>query len=232
MRVRDVRRTDVVCVIQGYISNGRRTADQLRSQLRSLFSYAVELGYIEHNPAAEISTRVTGYTYKPRERVLTDAEIKHIWHEQHGHARLMRFLLLTGVRIGEARNGQPHDAIDNIWTIPAEISKNGRAHRVQLSDTANEQLSAPWVASGTAAQAWVKRYCFRHEIEPAWTPHDLRRTCATRLNELGTSPHVVERCLNHTMQGVMAVYNRAEYHDERLKSYKLIESHVLEVVSK
>ncbi|HHZ87451.1 MAG TPA: DUF4102 domain-containing protein, partial [Chromatiaceae bacterium] len=52
MRVRDVRRTDVVCVIQGYISNGRRTADQLRSQLRSLFSYAVELGYIEHNPAA------------------------------------------------------------------------------------------------------------------------------------------------------------------------------------
>lgn len=48
-----------------------------------------------------------------------------------------------------------------------------------------------------------------------WSPHDLRRTFATRLADLGIAPHVIERALNHTMQGVMAVYNRNEYLPER-----------------
>ena len=48
-----------------------------------------------------------------------------------------------------------------------------------------------------------------------WTPHDLRRTCATKLAELSTAPHVVEKILNHTLEGVMAVYNRFDYMPER-----------------
>lgn len=48
-----------------------------------------------------------------------------------------------------------------------------------------------------------------------WTPHDLRRTFATHVSELGVLPHVVEKLLNHTMQGVMAVYNRHDYYGDR-----------------
>ncbi len=48
-----------------------------------------------------------------------------------------------------------------------------------------------------------------------YTPHDLRRTMATRLSDLGVMPHVIEKMLNHQMEGVMAVYNRAEYLEER-----------------
>ncbi len=49
-------------------------------------------------------------------------------------------------------------------------------------------------------------------------PHDLRRMCATRLNTLGVLPHITEKILNHTMQGVMAVYNRADYEAERIEA--------------
>ena len=49
-------------------------------------------------------------------------------------------------------------------------------------------------------------------------PHDLRRTCATRLNALAVLPHVAEKILNHTMQGVMAVYNRADCKTERVEA--------------
>ena len=54
------------------------------------------------------------------------------------------------------------------------------------------------------------------KIEP-WTLHDLRRTFATDLAELGVAPHVIERLLNHvtgTISGVAAIYNRNEYEKE------------------
>jgi integrase len=37
-----------------------------------------------------------------------------------------------------------------------------------------------------------------------WTLHDLRRTFATRLAELGVAPHVIERLLNHVTGTVPA----------------------------
>jgi integrase len=68
----------------------------------------------------------------------------------------------------------------------------------------------------TSVQAWTSRFCEREKIIPAFTPHDLRRTAATRCGDLGVAPHVVEKLLNHRMQGVMAAYNRAEYEGERV----------------
>ncbi len=45
-----------------------------------------------------------------------------------------------------------------------------------------------------------------------WTPHDLRRTGATLMAELGVLPDVVERCLNHTEQTKMKrIYQRSQY---------------------
>jgi integrase len=45
-----------------------------------------------------------------------------------------------------------------------------------------------------------------------WTPHDLRRTGATLMAELGVLPDVIERCLNHTEQTkVKRIYQRAQY---------------------
>jgi hypothetical protein len=46
--------------------------------------------------------------------------------------------------------------------------------------------------------------------------HDLRRTCATQLGELGVLPHVVEQALNHVSgakAGVAGVYNRSKMSD-------------------
>ena len=54
-----------------------------------------------------------------------------------------------------------------------------------------------------------------NQSEP-WTLHDLRRSFATKLNELGIAPHVVEQLLGHTMPGVMAIYNRSQYLPEKL----------------
>jgi len=45
-----------------------------------------------------------------------------------------------------------------------------------------------------------------------WRPHDLRRTGASTMAELGVLPDVIEKCLNHTEENKMKrIYQRATY---------------------
>lgn len=45
--------------------------------------------------------------------------------------------------------------------------------------------------------------------------HDLRRTASTLLHEAGYNSDWIEKCLAHEQKGVRAVYNKAEYRDQR-----------------
>ena len=55
-----------------------------------------------------------------------------------------------------------------------------------------------------------------------FTVHDLRRTCRTLLAKQGTPSHVAERCLNHKLKGVEAVYNQHDYFDERKEALEML----------
>jgi integrase len=56
-----------------------------------------------------------------------------------------------------------------------------------------------------------------------WRPHDLRRTGATLMAELGVLPDVIERCLNHTEQTkVKRIYQRARYEEPMRKAWQLL----------
>ena len=55
-----------------------------------------------------------------------------------------------------------------------------------------------------------------------WRPHDLRRTGASAMAELGTLPDVVEKCLNHTEQNKMKrIYQRATYEGHMREAWNL-----------
>ena len=86
---------------------------------------------------------------------------------------------------------------------------------MHLTPTAAEQLAVPFDRSNTAVQAWLKR---RQPGDDKYTPHDCRRTASTLMNGNKVQPFIVERVLNHTMQGVMAVYNQAPYEEERIEA--------------
>ena len=56
-----------------------------------------------------------------------------------------------------------------------------------------------------------------------WTPHDLRRTAATTMVELGALPDVVEKCLNHAEVGkVKRIYQRAQYEGPMREAWRLL----------
>lgn len=56
-----------------------------------------------------------------------------------------------------------------------------------------------------------------------WTPHDLRRTGATMMTELGVLPEVAERCLNHAEENrIKRTYQRHSYETEKREAWRLL----------
>lgn len=68
---------------------------------------------------------------------------------------------------------------------------------------------------------------------PAWTFHDLRRSCATGMGRIGIPPHVIETVLNHSggfRSGVAGVYQRHPYLEERRDALERWAQHLRELV--
>jgi integrase len=229
-KLRNLQRAEVRASLKRFADKrGPVTANRLLSILKTALSFARDAGYIEVSPLEGMSPEIVGGIEPPCTRVLTDDEICMLMTSSSPHAPLLRFLLLTGQRIGEAQRATWAHIHGDRWLIPAEHAKNHRAHWVALSHQAlrllgqldSERELIFGTATNTGVQAWLRRWCEREQITPAFTPHDLRRTAATRLNSLGVAPHVVEKILNHTLQGMQAVYNQADYAPERVTAMQL-----------
>lgn len=54
-----------------------------------------------------------------------------------------------------------------------------------------------------------------------FTPHDLRSTCRSHLGALGVDVLIAERCLNHSLGGLVAVYDKHDYLTERRRALEL-----------
>lgn len=136
----------------------------------------------------------------------------------------------------------------NTWTIPAENSKNGKPHLIHLSAYAKRQIDqltdvrcGDFILAGRDPQTHMSdkgiSKAVRDRIRDAplrrrtpltrslmlsggeWSPHDLRRTMASRMGDLGVAPHVIERCLNHVQQGIVGVYQKQDYLEERKAAF-------------
>lgn len=208
----------LVNLLSEYAEVSPVAANRCLSNWRLALDYAVERGYIDANPLARTTSRSVGGEEKSRARTLTDDEIRALWADTHPHADLLRFLLLTGLRISEGQTAKHEHIEGDLLHIPE--NKSSRPHWVYLTPSAREQTTK--AAGGylfeqrslTAVQARLKR------TGCGWTPHDLRRTFATRVAGLGVAPHVVEKLLNHSLGGVLAIYNRHDYEAERIEATK------------
>ena len=132
--------------------------------------------------------------------------------------------------------------------LPRERVKNNQPHRVPLSSAAMAVLESltggagPYVLSrnGTTPLSGFSKAKRRidallPETIPHWTFHDLRRTAATRMARLGVALPVIEKILNHTsgsFAGMVGVYQRHDFADEKREALELWGKFVLEQVSR
>src|SRR5262249_48894574 len=103
------------------------------------YVWAMQEGLIEANPV--IGTRAPQGN-KPRDRVLSNVEFVAIWNacKDDDYGKIIKLLILTGCRRAEIGGicWSEFNNPDNptAWTLPAERSKNGRAHTLPLMPAA------------------------------------------------------------------------------------------------
>lgn len=220
------------------------TAVHVREIVMQIFTWANDKGVELDNPAHKVKASSIA-RFKPRDRVLSGEEIgvffKYLELSQtNPMIRLaVLFVLQTMVRKGELIDAK-WDEIkwdDNIWQIPAERMKARRPHNVYLSSQTLEILLALKTCAGSSPYLFPSRYDLRKPMSnntlnvtidrvvaaaqaageqlESFSPHDMRRTASTMLHEAGFNTDWIEKCLAHEQRGVRAVYNKAEYAQQR-----------------
>ena len=125
---------EVAGVIDGVARRGSPImANRTRALLSKLWAFGMARGLVSSNPVT--ATERPGVE-RPRERVLSDDEIRQLWTVWESEGSLMsslfQLLMLTAQRSGEVK-AMAWDEIDGeLWTIPAEKAKNSRSHDVPL----------------------------------------------------------------------------------------------------
>ena len=254
-RLPDITRLDLTMVLAALEAEGLPgAANHLRKSLTGFLNWAVNEGFIQGSPLAgwkkQRQTRAQ-IVARPG-RKLADAELPLLWEAcatvDAPFGAYVSILLLTGQRRRETAlmRWSNLDLEAGVWTIPAAITKNGRAHRVPLGSLAlniighqpcllrcpyvfaNSRLNGP-VAGFEARTRQLRKLTIAAGMEH-WTLHDLRRTFRSGLSDLGFNPGLCEILLNHTRADLIERYDRAEYWPKRVEAANRWERHVAGLV--
>jgi integrase len=231
--LRELHRRDVTRVIDAK-SDAPIAARRVFEDLRAMIRWSVSRGDLDHNPIDGMAGPAIS---KPRERVLTDKEIKKIWAELPSTevGQVIKFCLITGQRIGEAV-GLTRSELDldrGVWNIPGSRTKNGFPHSVPLSPMA---LAIIPDREFGISRARVMDVIRQHlQTGERWTAHDIRRTVLTKMAELGIPPIVLGHVANHrttTKAGVtLGVYVQHAYEHEKREALELWATRLQGIIS-
>ena len=138
--VTEIRRRDVVELVEGIADRGNRHAARLLfAHVRSMFGWAVERSIygLDHSPASDIRiTKLLG-RFEPRERVLSDQELRLIWRaadaSEYPYGPLVKLLLLTGQRLREIADAGWSEISGDLLVVPPQRMKSKAAHEVPFS---------------------------------------------------------------------------------------------------
>jgi len=241
-----IRRRDAISLVENVASRAKAQALGVLKHARAMFTYALHRELVDFNPFAGVSAAIPDITPNSRERVLSDNEIIFIWNtlseKDSSGSQIARngllLILVTAQRPGEVAGMAKSEVDGEWWTIPKERAKNKEEHRVYLTPLAQRllpKLICPWYFPSPDLESPIGRPALSHILSkqpkdkegkitrqqylglPRWTPHDLRRTAATKLSELGCPDEIIDAILNHVKKGVIGVYNRNKYDKEKKK---------------
>ncbi len=219
LAVTDIRRADIKAFFLEKAETTPVQANRLLALIRVILNFAVDEELIDNNPAIRIERRPE----TPRDRYLSAAEIKVFWRGLDAAkfdpqiVRILKLCLVTGQRRAEVAHMRwsELDLAGAKWELPAARTKAKRPHRVPLSALALDLIGEPTGGDyvftngggrpfhlNAPGQAMAASLPVLGLADNPATPHDLRRSFASGMGDLGIPPYVVSRLLNHAMAGV------------------------------
>ncbi|KWV94492.1 hypothetical protein ASS64_11945 [Erythrobacter sp. AP23] len=243
-----IKRKHITAVLDKVPANKPSLPRNLFVLMRLMFNWAVDRGALEASPVSGMKPpkqpQERHHILAHDELILLAAyapKMGTVW------GNMIQMLLLTGQRKNEVARAEwsEFDSANRLWTIPAARTKNSREQIVPLNAGAMACLDElAGVGVKDAEKRWPKRgLVFSHkdgkpvsgfsrmkrrldkglatastvEMQP-WRLHDLRRTVATNMQQLGVRFEVTEALLNHvsiTHAGVASVYHRHDWLEEK-----------------
>lgn len=253
-RAEQITREQIAAVLAKVRARGSLIMhDRTLGLLRSIYSWANATLQLDVNPTVALKKINAG---RPRERVLDDDELRALWQRLGTPGRLsleirdaLKLQLLLGVRIGEALGAAcaEFELERQVWTIPAVRTKGNREHRLPLPPLAlgiirqalgraNGRL---WLFASPAGDRPMRARSgsrammrIRDDIDlDDVGSHDLRRTLATGLGNMGIADETIERVLNHAPRTVAGKhYNHSRHLEPMRRALTAWEARLLEIV--
>lgn len=250
-------------------------ANRILALLRVLFKYALKSKYVDVNPTEGVTPPSTESAREIDPPM--SGEIKELWQRIEGKIQdepkrpvliskqiqiALKLLLVTGQRSSEVSQApiDEFDLEDRVWIISGSRTKNGKSHKVPLSDMAydlvteaiklakKEAPDSPFLFPGwtgrnghkrgelsigkTACYRALKRVTEGTKLD-RFSVHDFRKICASQMVECGVALEVVSEILNHTINTVTAKhYARPNYMPQKREALNLWGAKLGEVVNK
>lgn len=235
----DIEPSDIVAVIRKLNAIPDKTSAHFGfSYIKRVMSYAVMMGYIKMNPAAELAPLVkhykpTSHRHLPHDELKEFLALLNTVVDNTGkldykavYHKLMMMVFVRSVELCTAR-WEDIDLDAGVWVVPAERMKKRRPHVVPLSTQAVALLRAhkaeapsnEWVISynGLTHVSYHTVRGFLSDIQPSHTTHGTRALAATILQDAYNYPYdVIKTQLSHVRgDATQQAYDRAEFMTKR-----------------
>ena len=125
--------------------------------MSAMFGWGMREGLTLSNPVMNTNKR----DEKPRERVLSDAELRLVWQAlgDNQYGTIIKLLMLTGQRVNEIA-GLRWSEVDfdrGLIGLPGERTKNGRPHDIPMADTLRTLLDVAAKDRRSRVRFWQAR---------------------------------------------------------------------------
>ena len=214
-----------------------------------ILKYATKHYQLPYNPVQGITGADFDTKLPVRDRMHSEQELVQLFtiirdsEVYAGYLRFIQLIMHTGARASEISQAhiRDFDFVENIWSIPKELSKGGQAFfrpllpqtvailKVQINNRGPEQPLFPGPEGEPVVQnmhyrcsreikEWGESYLKGYKTD--WVVHDFRRTMRTAVSRWTKNDKIAEMMLGHKVKGIHAVYNRYEYMDEMRVVYR------------
>ena len=174
--------------------------------------------------------------------------------------RACKLLLLLSQRPGEIVEMRYEHIAGDWWTIPLEETKNGRNPNIKEENKFDHRVYLPPLAKKVIGTGTGHVFTYRgnpitseqaishfvaKEIKskdgtvikeryfglPNWRPHDLRRTAATGMADLGASQEHINAIQGHIIPGIAGIYIRTRYDHAKVEWLTKWDEHIARLTS-
>ena len=233
---RSIRRADVIVLVDQANESGPHAGNQRRKVLAAFFHFCEDRDLIESSPARGLKKT----KLKARERFLDDGELRLVWNAADklggSYGTLTKLLILTGCRRNEIAKLEWSEIVGDFIMLPEARTKTAEKHRIPITPLMRSILDGLprrgqyVLGNGRPMSANMRaRDSLDVSLTEAWRFHDLRRSFATGLQRLGIPIEIIERCLNHKLPGISAIYNRDDYTAEMADAFGRWSAHIAEI---